>query len=90
MNSYFKKFLVKCPNDSDSIEYTLTIESDHMIMVEDINEVLETFTKSETGEFHEDMALFIHNEITGRQVLTATHQGVRVRTVHGTRELRNL
>ena len=79
MNTYTSKFIVKCPMDDDSIEYTLVLESESMIMVEDINRA----TDIKTGAFHESIADGLFALLGGRQTITAVHQGVEVKTVRG-------
>ena len=79
MNTYETTFTVKCPNDDDSIDYTLRLRSDSTIWVEDINRA----TDIKTGAFHESIADGLYALLGGRQVITAVHQGVKIKTVRG-------
>ena len=79
MNRYKTTFRVKCPNDDDSIDYMLIIESDEMIMVEDINKAINI----KTGAFHESIADGLFALLGGKQTITARHQGVTITTHRG-------
>lgn len=88
MNIYKYTFPVKCPNNAKFIIYSLEIETDKMIMVEDIMATCDAF-----GElFHEDMAAHLQDRFGGKQVLIANHHGVDVETQrsapHQTKEKR--
>ena len=79
MNTYETTFTVKCPNDDDSIEYNLVIESENTILVEDITSA----TRIAVPAFHESIADGVFALLGGKQTITAVHQGVRITTVRG-------
>jgi len=77
MNKYTTTFKAKCPNAIDGeVEYTLTIESQKMIYVEDINKA----TIIMSPGFHENIADYLYGQLGGRQTITACHQGVKITT----------
>ena len=77
MNHYKVRFNVRCPNQEHGfIGYTLTIESDKMIMVEDIKK----HTKFDEAGYHENIADYLFAELGGRQTITAVHHGVEIVT----------
>lgn len=77
MNTYTVQFFAFCPVDGERILYTLSIETNLMIMVESINDAV---TLIERG-FHEKIADGLLREFGGRQVMTANHHGVEIKTV---------
>ena len=77
MNIYKIKFSARCPVDKAAIEYTLRIESEAKILVEDIRFVVGNVKRG----FHEDIADRLIDILGNRQVLTATHQHVRIKTI---------
>jgi hypothetical protein len=79
MNRYTRRFEAACPNNDQKIAYTLMIETDEVIMVEDIV----AFTEAIGKGFHEAIADDMHVQFGGRQVLTAFHHGVDILTVRG-------
>lgn len=82
MNYYHYQFVCNCPNNSEAIVYTLDIQSEEMIMVEDIK----TATKRHLSAFHETLADSLYRALGGRQVLSAHHHGVDVVSERGTEE----
>ena len=78
MNTYETTFTVKCPNDDGSVEYTLVIESENTIWVEDINKATDL---GEIGAFHESLADGLYAQFGGKQTITAEHQGIKITTV---------
>ena len=78
MNRYKIRFNVRCPNQEHGfIGYTLTIESDSMIMVEDIKK----HTTFDEPGFHEDIADYLYKALGGNQTITAVHHGVELTTI---------
>ena len=75
MNIYGYTFWVKCPNDSAEIEYTLLIEHDQMIMVEDIIAACRF-----PASYQEEIADKLHELLPGKISISAEHQGVEVTT----------
>ena len=78
INTYTRRFTVKCPNDDAMIDYTLMIQSDKLIMVEKIKSSIDGISG-----YHEIIADILHETLGGRQVITAVHQGVEIKTVRG-------
>lgn len=79
MNRYTRRFEAVCPNNGEKIAYTMMIETDVVIMVEDIV----AFTDAIGKGFHEAIADDMHAKFGGRQVLTAFHHGVDILTRRG-------
>ena len=79
MNTYSYDFPVICPNDGELIIYSLTIESDKKIMVEHIV----TSCKMIKEKHHEDIADILARQFKGKHTMTATHQGVLIKTTRG-------
>lgn len=79
MNRYKTKFKAKCPNNGDTIEYSLMIESFEMIQVEAITAFLHEF---EDG-YHESFADKLQDKFGGFQRLTAIHGNVTIETERG-------
>lgn len=77
-NTYIIKYESKCPNNGETIQYTLYITTLEKIMAEDIEDAV-CFRESH----HEDMADILHKRFGGRQLLTATHGKVRIQTIRG-------
>lgn len=77
MNRYSVKFKCVCPNNRKVINYTLVIESDEMIMVEELTQHI----KDECSEgYHENIADELFNAFGGSQQLVAIHHGVLIET----------
>ena len=76
MNLYGHTFSVKCPNDDAEIEYTLLIQHDQMVLVEDIIKAC-----SFPAAYQEQIADRLHELLPGRISLSATHQGVEVLSI---------
>lgn len=79
MNIYRLQFACICPSDGAQIIYSLEIQSEKMIHVEHIVVAVALNAK----EYHEPLADRLHQAFGGRQVITATHQGVQVETRRG-------
>lgn len=77
-NTYIINYETKCPNNGDTIQYTLHITSLEKIMAEDIEDAVR-FRDS----YHEDMADILHQRFGGSQLLTATHGKVKIQTLRG-------
>jgi hypothetical protein len=73
-----QRFFSICPKTNARVEYKLTIESQEMIMVEDIQTAVATF---EVGDYHEAIADELHSKFGGTQTLDAHHHGTDVRTL---------
>jgi len=79
-NKYTRQFVSMCPNNNQSIIYTLEIETDgKMIPVEHIVTATALLQKG----FHESIADELHERFGGHQVLKAHHHGVDIETVRG-------
>jgi hypothetical protein len=78
MNIYRIQFVSKCPINSDPIIYNLEIQKDEFIAAEAIE-------KAVTVEMtlHEFLANNLFREFGGRQVLTARHGRVEIKTIRG-------
>lgn len=79
MNSYSTEFFSLCPSNNVRIKYQLLIETDCVIMVED---VIDEVTLHDRG-YHEAIADQLHRTFGGRQTLVADHHGVRIETLRG-------
>jgi hypothetical protein len=77
MNRYSVKFKAKCPNNGAIIDYSLRIETDEMIMVE---ELLQFIKKHSSEGFHEQIADDLVQSFGGSQYLVATHENVKIET----------
>lgn len=82
MNIYRHTFTATCPNNGQVIAYSLVIEAEHVIMVEEIVEHC-----ASTGDFgkpyHETIADFLHAKLGGLQRMTGYHHGVDIETIRG-------
>ena len=75
MNIYGYTFTCKCPNDDAEIEYTLIIQHNEMILVEDIIKACKF-----PAAYQEDIADKLREVLPGKISLSAEHQGVEVTT----------
>lgn len=80
MNRYKTKFFCKCPINGVRVKYTLTIESNEIIQVEDLLGYVEKFY---ADGFHELIADDLHSKFGGKQTLCAYHHGVEIETMRG-------
>jgi len=76
MNIYGYTFSVECPNDDAAIEYTLLIQHDEMILVEDIIKACKF-----PALYQEEIADKLSQLLPGKISLSAEHQGVEVLTM---------
>ena len=76
MNIYGYTFSVQCPNDSKTIEYTILIKHDEMIMAETIVAAC-AFDKP---MYQEQVADELRRILPGEQSISADHCGVEVIT----------
>lgn len=76
MNIYRHQFIAQCPNNGRMVDYSLTIQSNRMIMVEDI----QSATSQSTG-YHEAFADMLYAKFGGRQTIVAHHHGTDVETI---------
>ena len=75
MNQYTIKFSATCPNDDAAIQYTLVIESNETVMVEDLLRSVRDLT-----DYQEAIADSLFEQFGGKQTMTGTHQGVKIVT----------
>ena len=78
MNRYTTKFFCTCPFNKARIEYHLTIETQRVISVEELLELLSTVYAE---GMHELMADDLYQRFGGVQTLRAFHHGVEIETV---------
>lgn len=76
MNIYTQRFRGTCPANGRTVDYLLTIESSHTIMVEDIQQAV-----ADLNGYHEYFADKLFAQFGGRQQLVAHHHGTDIRTV---------
>jgi hypothetical protein len=82
MNIYRTHFTATCPNNGETIAYSLTIEARHVIMAEAITAA--AIKASEIGKpYHENIADMLIGALGGRQTITAHHHGVDIETRRG-------
>lgn len=80
MNIYTIRFKCQCPSDAASILYIAKIKSQETIMVEDLIKFAEGFSLADA--YHEIIAdKMIERFPSTHQIITAVHQGVKVKTV---------
>lgn len=77
INVYHTTFMAACPNNGIQISYDYTIETQAMILVEDI---IEEVRGIDAG-YHEAIADRLYRRFEGRQTLVAHHHGVDIRTL---------
>lgn len=78
MNVYTQRFFSICPKTKARVEYKLTIETQEIVMVEDIQEAVADFA---SGDYHESIADELHEKFGGTQTLEAHHHGTDIRTI---------
>lgn len=78
MNRYAIEFFAKCPSNGVRIKYSLAIDTDSLVMVEDILEAVEANTLQPV--YHEKLANAFALLLPGLQVMTAHHHGVDIET----------
>lgn len=78
MNRYAHSFVAACPNNGKRIRYYLTMDTDQLVMVEDIVE----FCAKQEG-YHEEIADRLAARFPGQQELKAHHHGVQITTTRG-------
>ena len=77
MNRYSVKFKCICPNNKKTISYELVIETDEMIMVEELTQHI----KDHCSEgYHERIADDLFCSFGGEQYMIANHHGVQIET----------
>lgn len=77
MNIYQHKFACFCPSNGQQIIYTLKIESQETILVENITAAC---ARNECA-YQEQLADFLLKRLGGKQTITAHHHGVDVVTI---------
>lgn len=75
MNQYTIKFSATCPNDGAVIQYTMVVESNETIMVEDLIRSVRDLT-----DYQEIIADSLFEQFGGKQIITGIHQGIKVVT----------
>lgn len=79
LNIYRHRFLAQCPVDGAQVLYSLTIDTNAVLMAEDI----EAACRFEAAVFHEDVADKLLVKFGGKQTLAATHGKVEIETLRG-------
>jgi hypothetical protein len=77
MNIYTTRFSALCPVNDQGIDYTLTIQTGEVLMVEKIREVLDGIREG----LHEHIADQLCDKFGGAQRLKAMHHGVEIETI---------
>lgn len=77
MNIYRREFVAHCPNNDKPIKYRLEIQTEAVIMVEDIVAATELAVEK---PYHESLADRFFEMFGGRQIMTAHHHGVDIET----------
>jgi len=81
-NIYRHQFTATCPNNGQTITYSLELSCEWTIMVEDIQEVC--VEAQDLGRpYHENIADLLHAKLGGKQVLRAFHHGVEIESHRG-------
>lgn len=76
MNTYRVEFFKLCSTNGVRISYSLRIETQRTILVEDLLAAVE----APGAQYHEDLADALVRRFGGRQTLTAMHHGVHIET----------
>lgn len=79
MNIYRHTFALQCPANDEQIIYSLEIQSEQMIMAEDIVKEVQR----NSAEFHEALANRLFGIFGEKQIIKATHHGVHIETQRG-------
>lgn len=77
MNIYTTRFSALCPVNGQGIDYTLTVQTGEVLMVEEIREVLDGIKEG----LHEHIADQLCAKFGGSQRLKAMHHGVEIETI---------
>lgn len=77
MNIYTTSFFATCPNNNARINYTLKIESQTIIQVEDLIDTVNLLNRG----FHEEIADQLFREFGGKQTLVADHHSVTIESI---------
>ncbi len=77
MNIYTQRFTSKCAANDRTVHYTLVIESQETIMVEEIQRAVAGMPLG----YHEKFADDLFARFGGRQTMTAHHHGTDITTV---------
>jgi hypothetical protein len=83
LNTYNVEFFAKCPGNGVRVKYTLEIQTEELVMVEDILEFVDENTAQPV--YHEQIADAFAGMFPGIQVMRADHHGVHIETVRGFR-----
>lgn len=78
MNEYEYRFTAKCPNNQTAILYNLRLLSSVTVMVEAIIDACRF-----DDAFHEDIADLLYTRLGGKQIITALHDSVKIKTKRG-------
>jgi hypothetical protein len=76
MNIYTHRFVAMCASNKRRVQYTLRIEAQEMVMVEDLQAFLEGLKEG----YHEAFADALFARFGGVQTLDAHHHGTDIRT----------
>ena len=79
MNIYKAEFFAACPNNGIRIKYRLRIETQDVLMVEQIIAAVENAGDS----YHEELADKMLKRFGGKQMMVADHHGVTIETTRG-------
>ena len=82
LNTYRQVFHAPCCVNSRQVEYTLEIEAQRTIMVEEIQAAVVEAAALEKP-YHETMADWLYERFGGRQTMTAFHHGTEITTRRG-------
>lgn len=77
MNIYTTRFSALCPVNGQGIDYTLTVQTGEVLMVEEIREFLDGIKEG----LHEHIADQLCAKFGGSQRLKAMHHGVEIETI---------
>lgn len=78
VNTYVLSFRSPCPSNGAPIDYRLTIDSESMLLVEDVMGLV-----SGVSGYHEKIADDLFARLGGKQTMVANHHGVTVVTTRG-------
>lgn len=82
LNIYEHAFTATCPNNGETIEYTVRLEAAFVIMAEDICDAGRK-AQELPKPYHENIADMFAARFGGRQEIVAFHHGVKITTRRG-------
>ena len=77
---YTVSFSVICPSDKEVISYKAIIETDKMIMVENIHDYV--FRLKDVEMFQEDVTKMLSDWFDSKVTTFGTHQGIDIECTH--------